>query len=307
MSLSKTQIDRLGERLKLGSHTESDLRMLDEYRRSFGEAYEAVIQTIRQHGAFPTGRSAKSTLSIVEKLRRESIRLSQMQDIAGCRIVVKKCCGTGSIRSVVKNRLPRGLRNGSPRESQPRLSSGPHHRRNIREADRNPGPEFPNAAKPQPKSVRQATDWKSVVQRCAHGAQKRRRKTLQHLSEVSEKFSDVLDPAIKYGGGSDASRAFLTLTSKLVADIDTSEKREREGFALIQKLNLEIEKIDKPGSGVSEQRELGEALTKIRRALEVCESVLQKNTNTMVQLRELFAEKLTNEISRLDELKRHKQ
>ncbi len=87
-AISKTQIDRLGDRLKGSSHTERDLRLLDDYRRSFGEAYEAVVRTLRQRGEVPTGRLAKSTVSIAEKLRRESIRLSQMQDIAGCRIVV---------------------------------------------------------------------------------------------------------------------------------------------------------------------------------------------------------------------------
>ncbi len=74
MSLSKTQIDRLGDRLKTGRHSESDLRLLDDFRRSFGEAYGLVIHTIRQRGLFPSGRSAKSTLSIMEKLRRESWR-----------------------------------------------------------------------------------------------------------------------------------------------------------------------------------------------------------------------------------------
>jgi len=88
MPISKTQIDRLGDRLKLDPHAESDLRLLDDYRRSFGEAYEAVVRTLRQRGVSPTGWLAKSTVSIVEKLRRESIRLSQMQDIAGCRVVV---------------------------------------------------------------------------------------------------------------------------------------------------------------------------------------------------------------------------
>ena len=89
MNFSKTQIDRLGDRLRAGSLTESDLIILDEYRRSFGEAYESVVRTIRQSlGLEPTGRPAKSTGSISEKLRRESIRLSQIQDIAGCRIVV---------------------------------------------------------------------------------------------------------------------------------------------------------------------------------------------------------------------------
>jgi hypothetical protein len=44
-TLSKSQIDRLGDRLKKGSPSEADVRLLDEYRRSFGEAYEAVVLT----------------------------------------------------------------------------------------------------------------------------------------------------------------------------------------------------------------------------------------------------------------------
>lgn len=87
-ALSKTQIDRLGDRLRGGSRTDDDLLLLDKYRCSFGEAYEAVIKRIQQLGKFPTGRPAKSTQSIIAKLQRESIRLSQMQDIAGCRVVV---------------------------------------------------------------------------------------------------------------------------------------------------------------------------------------------------------------------------
>jgi ppGpp synthetase/RelA/SpoT-type nucleotidyltranferase len=47
------------------------------------------LKTIRdQLGLEPTGRPAKSTTSITEKLHRESIRLTQIQDIAGCRIVI---------------------------------------------------------------------------------------------------------------------------------------------------------------------------------------------------------------------------
>jgi putative GTP pyrophosphokinase len=87
--ISKTQIDRLGDRLRQGSVTEADLRNLDEYRRSFGEAYETVLRMIREELRLePTGRPAKSTSSLIEKLRRESIRLSQVQHIAGCRVVV---------------------------------------------------------------------------------------------------------------------------------------------------------------------------------------------------------------------------
>ena len=88
-ALSKTKIDRLGDRLKRGSPSDDDLRLLDEHRRSFSPAYDSVIGTIREKLHLdPTGRPAKSTSSIAEKLRRESIRLSQVQDIAGCRVIV---------------------------------------------------------------------------------------------------------------------------------------------------------------------------------------------------------------------------
>src|SRR5262245_27069137 len=87
--LSKTRIDRLGDRLKQGAPDEDDLRLLDEYRRSFGDAYQEVVGTVREHMKLePTGRPAKSTGSIIDKLRRETMRLTQMQDIAGCRVVV---------------------------------------------------------------------------------------------------------------------------------------------------------------------------------------------------------------------------
>ena len=75
--LSKTQIDRLGDRLRTGSIEESDLKILDDYRRSFGQAYEEVVRIIRERLNLDlTGRPAKSTSSIIEKLHRESIRLS---------------------------------------------------------------------------------------------------------------------------------------------------------------------------------------------------------------------------------------
>lgn len=88
--LSKTKVDRLGDRLRAGNITDDDLRLLYEYRRSFSGAYDVIAGTIRhQLGLEPTGRPAKSTTSIAEKLRRESIRLTQIQDIAGCRLIVE--------------------------------------------------------------------------------------------------------------------------------------------------------------------------------------------------------------------------
>jgi putative GTP pyrophosphokinase len=109
-NLSKTQIDKLGDRLKGGDITEADLRLLDEYRLSFSEAYEFVVGAIRNEvGLEPTGRPAKSTTSITEKLLRESIRLSQIQDIAGCRVVVpgikEQDKAVGDLHSLFQNSI----------------------------------------------------------------------------------------------------------------------------------------------------------------------------------------------------------
>jgi len=61
VALSKTQIDKLGERLKRGDSTAEDVRELDEYRRSFGSEYEEVVATIRRVlNLRPTGRWAKT-------------------------------------------------------------------------------------------------------------------------------------------------------------------------------------------------------------------------------------------------------
>ncbi|MBN1912158.1 MAG: RelA/SpoT domain-containing protein [Pirellulales bacterium] len=189
--LSKTQIDRLGDRLKKDVHTDSDLQLLDDYRRSFAEAYEAVVQTIREGGQSPTGRLAKSTLSIVEKLHRESIRLSQMQDIAGCRIVVADV--------LEQDRIVAWLRGVFPKASVVDRRDNPSHGYRAVHII----PEV--SGKPIEIQIRSA---------------------LQHLwAELSEKSSDVLDPTIKYGGGFGEWRKFLIERSEEVADIEGLDRK----------------------------------------------------------------------------------
>jgi hypothetical protein len=45
--INKSGIDRLGERLCEGAISESDLRLLDEFRQSFAPAYTQVIGVAR--------------------------------------------------------------------------------------------------------------------------------------------------------------------------------------------------------------------------------------------------------------------
>lgn len=118
---TKAQVDNLGDRLRAGSPNDDALDLLDAYRQSFEPAYRKVVNLIRlASGDTPTGRPGKSTTSIIAKLNRETMRLSQMQDIAGCRLIVddlesqqvtvrrllKQLAPLGRVKSVDRRRRP---------------------------------------------------------------------------------------------------------------------------------------------------------------------------------------------------------
>jgi putative GTP pyrophosphokinase len=196
--LTNSQIDRLGERLRKGPVSEADLRLLDTYRRSFAEGYDAVTASIRQHlGLEPSGRPAKSTSSILEKLQRESIRLRQIQDIAGCRLVV----ADNPTQDRMVEQLTQVFGDAEVIDRRKRPSHG-YRAVHV---------------------VIRINDRLIEVQV---------RTSLQHLwAELSEKFADVVEPAIKYGGGSDTIRAFLAKSSQFVAHVESREKLLAVGLA----------------------------------------------------------------------------
>lgn len=191
--LPKAQIDRLGERLRKGEVTEDGLTLLDAYRRSFADAYENTIRIVRSEVELePTGRPAKSTTSIIDKLRRESIRLTQIQDIAGCRLVVADL----ATQEKVSERLGQLFEKSSVVDRRIRPSHGYRAVHVIASV----------GGKPVEVQIRTV---------------------LQHMwAELSEKLSDVFDPAIKYGGGPSDLRGLLLEFS---ADIARFEDLERGG------------------------------------------------------------------------------
>lgn len=194
MTASKTQVDRLGDRLKAGEPTEADLRMLDDYRRSFGDAYGAVVSTIRdQLKLEPTGRPEKSTASIVDKLQRESIRLSQIQDIAGCRLIVQDVAAQDTVVSALVGALP-----------------------TCTIVDRR---KMPSHGYRAVHAV--ANDGNRLVEIQV-------RTEMQHLwAETSEKLSDVLDPSIKYGGGEPEAQNLLATLSASVFELEELEQNRK--------------------------------------------------------------------------------
>ncbi len=190
--LSKTQIDRLGNRLREGPPTEEDLVLLDEYRRSFGEAYETVLGTIREKLLLdPTGRWPKTETSILNKLRRESIRLSQVQDIAGCRIVIRDMAEQDQVVGALRGVFPSA-------SMIDRRTNPSHGYRAIH-------------------IIAKVSGMNVEIQI---------RTLLQHLwARLSEIFSDGVDPLIKYGGGPEKIRQWLAKATASIMKCEIQEDK----------------------------------------------------------------------------------
>jgi ppGpp synthetase/RelA/SpoT-type nucleotidyltranferase len=189
-SPSKAGIDRLGERLRGQAFDEADLRLLDEYRRTFGLAYDRVVANVQRITGVPvSGRPAKSTSSIIEKLNRESIRLSQMQDIAGCRAIVADLAQQDrAVNSIVGE-----VDSVTILDRREKPSHGYRAVHLIVRVD----------GKPIEVQVRTS---------------------LQHLwAEMSERLADIVDPSIKYGGGSIPVREVLDGAATLARLIEELE------------------------------------------------------------------------------------
>jgi putative GTP pyrophosphokinase len=190
LSLSKTQIDRLGERLKRDNPQAEDLILLEQVRLAFGPAYENVARSIRSKlGVELTGRPAKTTKSVIEKLKRETTRLSQIQDIAGCRIVVPVIPEQDQIVEALVAILP------SPVVIDRRKAPSYGYRA-VHVVPRIDG---------YPVEIQVRTD-------------------LQHRwAQISEKLADIVDPAIKYGGGPEHIKDALAIGSGAIQTMEETE------------------------------------------------------------------------------------
>lgn len=101
LAMTKSQIDKLGERIKSGIVDSSVRLALAELYAAYSDVSERAFATLctvletlgpmGESGRIPsaTRRPTKTLDSISAKLARERTRLSQMQDIIGCRVIVE--------------------------------------------------------------------------------------------------------------------------------------------------------------------------------------------------------------------------
>jgi putative GTP pyrophosphokinase len=217
---TKNQVDRLGDRLRKGDISGDDLRLLDSYRRSFSDAYENVVGQIRDRLELePTGRPAKSTTSIIDKLQRESVRLSQVQDIGGCRLTVADITTQDEVVAQIETLFDK-----------------------VSIVDRRDHPSHGYRA------VHMIVDCFGKL------IEIQIRTALQHRwAEVSEKISDVVDAAIKYGEGDPKVLSFLTVASDEIMVVESLESELHRVLAIADQTEELSESTDEK---IAEAREL---------------------------------------------------
>jgi hypothetical protein len=134
-------------------------------------------------------RTIKSTLSIVAKLRRQPIKLSRIQDIAGCRII------------------------------EPNILRQDREIQNLKF-------DFPSATVID-RRVKPSHGYRAVhviVKVHEKPFEIQVRSDFQHKwAELSEKASDIVDPEIKYGGDGKGFNLPLMAISHMIAGYETEE------------------------------------------------------------------------------------
>lgn len=193
--LTKNQIDKLGYQLRDGQIDATVIQRLEAVRQEYLVAYRHVEEVLAHKVGYRlTGRPAKSTLSIIEKLRRESARLSQIQDIAGCRIVAENIVVQDNICENIAVLLD-----------------------DVTKIDRRLKPTNGYRAV---HLVARHEGWPVEIQV---------RTQIQHAwAEISEKIADRYGQGIKYGVGEPWAIEFLSRLSHL------GEKLEKEDGRLIE-------------------------------------------------------------------------
>lgn len=188
--LTKSQINRLGDRLRKGNVTDDDLRSLENYRLSFNAASDAVVEKIRSElNLEPTVR-AKTRSSIIEKLKREKTRLSHMQDIAGCRVILADIPAQNHVTETLQAIF---------------------EKTDIIDRRRKPSHGY--------RAIH------AIVYIGGKAIEVQVRTSLQHWwAELSEKFSDLIDPSIKYGGGNREALDSLSVASEEIVKVEADEE-----------------------------------------------------------------------------------
>jgi putative GTP pyrophosphokinase len=109
--LTRAQIDKIGERLVKGA-APGDVQAYFELRDMYAPALADIEERLRRLlPASPPAARLKTVDSVIDKLRRKAARrLSTVQDIAGCRVVVADVVAQGAAVNAVAEEFGKASR-----------------------------------------------------------------------------------------------------------------------------------------------------------------------------------------------------
>jgi ppGpp synthetase/RelA/SpoT-type nucleotidyltranferase len=204
VKVAKAEVDRIGSLLRAepSSVNTRDLTTLEALRTA-DPAFERDLDDFVYGtcGRHVKPREGKSNLSIVAKLRRmPSLRLAQMEDILGARVVVDELASQNGLVSAVSDRYPEAK---------------------VRDL------------RPKPHLGYRAVH---VVLRCGDQPYELQVRTfLQNLwAQTSERLADETAVELKYGGGHIPLSAVLLEYADLLSELDSRiAETQRPAFQLL--------------------------------------------------------------------------
>jgi len=94
VALTKSQINKLGEKLRHEAIDADNLERLQDLRTLYDAPMAKAQAALKEKLRLDATSRLKTVNTIIDKLRREKMRLAEMQDIAGLRIVEEMGLGT---------------------------------------------------------------------------------------------------------------------------------------------------------------------------------------------------------------------
>jgi len=88
---SRTRVNKVGDRIRQGTATAEDLDVIEQWRsahRAVLNTFQAILRNKTKYQKITVAQRHKRKLTIFDKLLRlPSMKLSRMDDVAGCRLI----------------------------------------------------------------------------------------------------------------------------------------------------------------------------------------------------------------------------
>jgi putative GTP pyrophosphokinase len=238
MTTSKAAIDRLGARLRSSAAVDPrDAEAYADYRAGFEPLLREVQRQVGELGVSLLQQTArlKTMESTVAKLQRETIRLAQIQDIAGFRITVETL---------------------DDQDDAVRRISGAFPEVKVHDL------------RDEPRCGYRAVHM-IIPSNGGRAVELQVRTELQDAwANVSERIADLWGVEVKYCGGPAAARTALSLESDLVRDLDNDIRELARLHALTKALEPRFGTVAAGAHQAESNALVSEILTRARRLTE---------------------------------------